>query len=90
MNQNRVISLVMNDLENRLHSLDRDGLLLSACHSDVAVSNAIGLHERAEGLGEFFVHQGTDNRSELYSSRVGGKGLGIEGGTYMMVFNPNF
>lgn len=61
VNQNRVVLLVMNDLKDGLHGLDRDGLFLGACHGDMAVSNAIGPHERLEGLGEIFVHQGAKN-----------------------------
>lgn len=63
MNQDRVVALVMNDLKNRLHSLKGDGLFLGALHGNMAVLNAIGLHERLEGLREILIHQGANNRS---------------------------
>lgn len=68
MNQDRVILLVMNNLKDRLHGVDRDGLFLGACHSNMTVSNAIGLHERLEGLREILIHQGTKNKVRLHSS----------------------
>lgn len=66
VNQYRVILLVMNDLKDGLHGLNRNGFLLGACHGNVAVSDTIGLHERLECLWEILVHQ-CANEEEIRS-----------------------
>lgn len=48
----------MNNLKNRDHSLDGNGLLLGALHEDVTVTNVICLHEGNECLRHLLVHQG--------------------------------
>lgn len=60
MNQYWVVLFVVDDLENRDHSLDGDGLLLGTFHEDVTMADVIGLHERNERLGHFLVHQGAN------------------------------
>lgn len=65
MNQYWVVLLVVNDLKNRDHSLDGNGLFLGALHEDVTMTDAIGLHERNESLGHFLVHQGANVLSVL-------------------------
>lgn len=60
VNQYWVVLFVVNDLKDRDHSLDGDGLLLGALHQDVTMTDAIGLHERDKCLRHFLVHQGAD------------------------------
>lgn len=57
VDQERVVALVMDDLKNGRHCLDRDGLLLGALHGDVAMLNTVGLHEWEKCLREFLIHK---------------------------------
>lgn len=60
VNQERVVALVVNDLENGCHCLDRYRLLLGALHGNVAMLDPVGLHERQERLRQFLVDESAD------------------------------
>lgn len=68
VNQYWVVLFVVNDLKNRDHGLDGNGLLLGALHQDVTMTDAIGLHERDECLRHFLVHQGANGLLALCKS----------------------
>lgn len=50
VDQERVVPLVVHDLENGCHCLDRYRLLLGALHGDVSVLDLVGLHKREKRL----------------------------------------
>lgn len=57
VDQERVVSLVVNDLENGCHCLNRYRLLLGALHGNVAMLDLVGLHERQKRLRQFLVDE---------------------------------
>lgn len=50
-----MVALVVNDLEDGCHSLDRYRLLLGALHGDVAMLDIVGLHKRLKRLRQLLV-----------------------------------
>lgn len=58
MNQDGLVSLVVNHLQDGCHGFNGDGLLLGATHKDLTVLDVVGLHERRKGLRQVFVHEG--------------------------------
>lgn len=62
VDQERVVALVVHNLENGCHCLDRYRLLLGALHCDVPMLDSVGLHKRDKRFRQVLVDKCTDRR----------------------------
>lgn len=83
-----MIALVMDNLQDSRHGLDRNSLLLGAFHDNVAVSDAVSLHERHKSLWQLLVDEGAFFQS-AFAIQIMEYSF-TDKGTHMMVLRPSF